>query len=392
MLANVHGKGHEIVYIELIAVVDFSFKRGRSPQCRQASGHVYFHQFALGQGHKIFGGGVAASFKGCPATPREHLSPACEAVLADRERVAAESDSVVSPHGWPHEQSAQQQRSQRTCSDDDSHANHSSSHFACAGRRDPLLAGVCCSAWLGTTYNLSVVSWPPQHRVNASSTDRFYERCETNRRANYLDTIEAGESWWDRTLRDEPRPSSEPEPGRRPRKPAPPRSSFPASLASLPSRSRKPGGARREGQRSGSRKLPVPTEPVNPWAILELMRLRWRGKHEFTTPWRMRSLAVLAVALAAPSGTTITAMCQMSPGQVMGLSMPRVARNWVRKWLRLRQHVFGPVADSQPWLTYADSRGMPRQVGWSSSVALSRGGLPAWRLGKVLASSWPRGT
>lgn len=234
-----------------------------------------------------------------------------------------------------------------------------------------------------------MVNWPPQPRVNASSTDRFYERCESNRRSNYLDTIEAGESWWDRTLRDEPQPSSEPEPVRRPRKPAPPRSSLPESVATLPLRSRKPGGARREGQRSGSRKLPVPTEPVNPWAILELMRLRWRGKHQFTTPWRMRSLAVLAVALAAPPGTTITAMCQMSPGQVMALPMPKVAKVWVTKWLRLRRQVFGQVADLRSWLSYPGSRGMPRQVGWSASVALARAGLPAWRLSKLLSASWP---
>lgn len=158
----------------------------------------------------------------------------------------------------------------------------------------------------------------------------------------------------------------------------------------FPRRSRKPGGRHREGQRSGSRRVPAPTVPVDPYAALKLLQLRWRSKHEFTSLWRLRSLAAVGVALAVPRGMSSVAMCNLREHQVRALPMPPSAMHWVTRWLDLRGGMLGPSRGSLPWLAIPGSRGLPRQVGWSITMAFTRAGLPGWRLGALVRAEWPQ--
>lgn len=157
----------------------------------------------------------------------------------------------------------------------------------------------------------------------------------------------------------------------------------------LPRQSRKPGGRHREGQRSGSRRAPAPTVPVDPYAALELLQLRWRGKYAFTSRWRLRSLAVIGVALAVPVGMPTYALCELRETDVRSLRMPSAAWGWVERWLDLRRAMLGPAGDALSWLAIPGSRGMPRQVGWSITMAFTRAGLPGWRLGALVRAEWP---
>lgn len=152
----------------------------------------------------------------------------------------------------------------------------------------------------------------------------------------------------------------------------------------------KPGGRHRAGQRSGDRKIAVPTVSVDPALVLGVFQRRWRGKHRWTSPWRLRSLAAIAVALSAPHGTTVSAMTRLLPAEVLRLDMPRLPRVWVVRWAAFRRRVLGVGSDREPWLTYTGSRGTPRQVGWSATCTLARAGLPGWRLRQLLRSSGHR--
>jgi hypothetical protein len=159
-------------------------------------------------------------------------------------------------------------------------------------------------------------------------------------------------------------------------------------LAALPPGSRKPGGRHRAGQRSGDRVIPKPTIDVLPDMVLTVFQRRWHGKLPAPAPWRVRALAVIAVAMSLPSGTTTEALCQLRPHEVLALRMPRPAWRWVVKWLELRRRALGDSSDLQPWLAWFGSRGMPRQVSYAATRTLSRAGLPGWRMGKLLRSSW----
>lgn len=159
-------------------------------------------------------------------------------------------------------------------------------------------------------------------------------------------------------------------------------------MAGISPRSRKPGGARREGQRSGSRKIPIPTIPVIPDLVLSAFRRTWASKYPGTGPWRMRGLAVIAVAMSVNHGTTVQGLCGMLPVDILELKMPRAAWKWVMNWLHTRRAFLGSSSDHQPWLTFSNSRGMPKQVGWSACQTLHRAKLPGWRVSKLLKAGW----
>jgi hypothetical protein len=158
---------------------------------------------------------------------------------------------------------------------------------------------------------------------------------------------------------------------------------------SLPWPSRGPGGRHRGHRRSVGRMVPAPTVPVDPALVLEALQRRWRGKHGETLPWRCRGLAVLAVALAVPAGTTTEALVRMMPSEVLELRMPRAAWKWVLRWLRIRRQVLGPGSEYGPWTAFHGSRGMPRMIGWAATRTLDRAHLPGWRFGQLLRSEWP---
>jgi len=202
-----------------------------------------------------------------------------------------------------------------------------------------------------------------------------------------------GETWHDRMLRkhaervsgEEPRPGPRPSAGR----PIAKLSKRARDVrAGIPCQSRKPGGKYREGQRSGSRKIAVPSFPVVPHLVVSVFQRRWRGKYLVTFPWRIRGLAVIAVAMSVPPGTTIEALVRMLPRDVLQLSMPLSAWRWVVHWLHQRRHAMGAKSDDQPWLTFRNSRGTPPQISWAATRTLDRAGLPGWRLSKLLRASW----
>ena len=146
--------------------------------------------------------------------------------------------------------------------------------------------------------------------------------------------------------------------------------------AVLPSRSWSPGGARRHGQRSGDRRIPIPESPVAPELVLSVFTRRWHGKFDRPLPWRIRGLAVIAVAMSVARGTTVPDLCALLPRDVLALAMPAEARRWVVRWVRTRRVAMGASSETQPWLTFARSRGMPRQIGWSVCQTFHRAKLP----------------
>jgi hypothetical protein len=103
----------------------------------------------------------------------------------------------------------------------------------------------------------------------------------------------------------------------------------------------------------------------------------------------MRGLAVIAVAMSAPPGTTLLALCRMLPAEVLALRMPRCAWKWVLRWLHARRAFLGSASDHQPWVTFLGSAGKSKQVGWAACQTLHRAGLPGWRISKILKASWP---
>lgn len=203
-----------------------------------------------------------------------------------------------------------------------------------------------------------------------------------------------GESWLDRVPRRRADRARRSDQQRLPELRQPPRPTNPLSqrarevVQALPSQSRKPGGRRRAGQRSVDRRVPPANCPVMPALVLSAFQRRWRGKLLMTGPWRLRGLAVVAVAMSVRPGTTLAQFCALTPCEVMALRMPRVARGWVTKWLRLHQDTYGDGALSRPWLAWLNSRGRPKQIGWAASQTLHRAGLPGWRLSELLRSSW----
>lgn len=199
----------------------------------------------------------------------------------------------------------------------------------------------------------------------------------------------AGDSWRDQLGRpwDElPRPFQD-RPITLPRQTEPTKIPSPRARAvihSFPRHSRKPGGRYRAGQRSGDRKIPVPIEPVEPSLVLGVFQRRWRGKHRWTSPWRLRALAAIAVALSVPRGSKVVALSGMLPAEVLGLDLAGLPRRWVVRWLSFRRRALGGVAEHESWLSYIGSRGRPRQVGWSVTCTLVRAGLPGWRINQLL--------
>jgi hypothetical protein len=197
---------------------------------------------------------------------------------------------------------------------------------------------------------------------------------------DWLDSVDlSAESWWDKLgkpVHEEPATL----------KPA----ALPVSKAaralkqSFSWRSRKPGGARREGQRSGARKVPLPEDPVDPLSIFAIFGNRWRAKGQEPSVWRTRALALIAVTMSVSRGTSIERLCGLLPGEVLALRMPRSAWKWVIKWIRLRRAVELEESDHGPWLSLGHSRGMPRMMSWAATQTLHRAGLPGWRLGQLL--------
>jgi hypothetical protein len=160
-------------------------------------------------------------------------------------------------------------------------------------------------------------------------------------------------------------------------------------LSALPPRSRKPGGARREGQRSGSRKVPIPTIPVIPDLVLSAFRRTWASKYPGTGPWRMRGLAVIAVAMSANHGTTVQGLCGMLPVDILELKMPRAAWKWVMNWLHTRRAFLGSASDSPAVgdLLRLSPAGRSK-FGWAACQTLHRAQLPGWRVSKLLEAGW----
>lgn len=162
----------------------------------------------------------------------------------------------------------------------------------------------------------------------------------------------------------------------------------PTSIQTLASHSRKPSGAHRAGQRSGERQVSRIDGPVDPWRLLWLLNRRWRGKMLGPNPWRMRGLAVIAVALAAPPGSTTRSLCEMRPGDVLALKMPPRAWLWVLRWLHFRRQILGPTSDHQPWGSSYGSNGVPRQMCWAAMQTQNRRLRCAWSLSQLLRSTW----
>ncbi len=164
-------------------------------------------------------------------------------------------------------------------------------------------------------------------------------------------------------------------------------------VAGILARSRKPGGRHRAGQRAPGRNPPDPAFPVIPELVLRVLRRKWRTKSGAPNPYRVRSLAALAVAMAVPRGTTMLEFCRMLPDEVLRLPIPREGRRWLRRWFRIREHWLDAVQNAATsWLALPPmSRGMARMVGWGVQQTLHRGGAPAWRIGRLLRASWGSG-
>jgi hypothetical protein len=158
----------------------------------------------------------------------------------------------------------------------------------------------------------------------------------------------------------------------------------------VPRRSWRPGGAKRSSQRSGDRVVPPTRLPVNHVVVLEVLRRPWFvSRTSQSSIWRVRGLAVLAVALAVPRGTTTVALASMLPADIRALSMPPEARRWVNEWLAARQRLFVAGADCTPWTSWPGSNGKPRALSWAATRTLDRAGAPGWRLSQLLrAARW----
>ncbi len=124
-----------------------------------------------------------------------------------------------------------------------------------------------------------------------------------------------------------------------------------------------------------------------------MLQRPWGTRNGQPNPYRVRSLAVLAVALAAPPGTTTIALASMLPKQVRALRIPRAGWRWVKRWFRIRSECLpGYLGEESPWVALPPmSRGMPRMIDWGIRQTLHRGGAPAWSLKALLrASVWER--
>jgi hypothetical protein len=203
-----------------------------------------------------------------------------------------------------------------------------------------------------------------------------------------------GQSWHERMLRRQSERADQAEKLARqhaanaqPRRPAQALSKAASDvLAALPPRSRKPGGRHRAGQRAPGRNPPAPSLPVIPALVLGVLRREWQTESGAPNPYRVRSLAALAVALAVPRGTTTLELCRMLPHEVLRLPIPREGGRWLQRWFRIRAHWLDVAqGETTPWLALPPmSRGVPRMIGWGVQQTLHRAGLPAWRLGQLL--------
>jgi hypothetical protein len=157
-------------------------------------------------------------------------------------------------------------------------------------------------------------------------------------------------------------------------------------VAGILARSRKPGGRHRAGQRAPGRNPPAPVLPVIPELVLGVLRRQWRTASGAPNPYRVRSLAGLAVAMAVPRGTTTLEFCRMLPDEVLRMTVPREGRRWLKRWFRIRAHwLDANQLETTPWLALPPmSRGMPRMIGWGVQQTFHRAGVPAWRLGQLL--------
>lgn len=157
-------------------------------------------------------------------------------------------------------------------------------------------------------------------------------------------------------------------------------------VATLPLRSRKPGGRHRAGQRAPGRCPPPPTIPVIPDVVLGVLRRGWLTPDGAPNVYRVRALAAIAVAMAAPKGTTTIGLCRMLPHEVRRLPIPTEGRRWLKRWFKIREHWLDRVRDeATPWLALPPmSRGMPRMIGWAMTQTLHRAKAPAWRARELL--------
>lgn len=165
----------------------------------------------------------------------------------------------------------------------------------------------------------------------------------------------------------------------------------PGVPAGIKPESRKPGGRHRAGQRAPGRCPPNPRTEVDPRVILGVLKRSWLTSSGEPNLWRVRGLAVIAVALASPAGTTSLDLAAMSPADVWMLPMPASGRRWVRRWLRVRSHfVSGGQAELSSWVAAPPaSNGRARMIGWAASQTLHRARAPAWRIGSLLKATWP---
>ena len=157
-----------------------------------------------------------------------------------------------------------------------------------------------------------------------------------------------------------------------------------ALRATFPLGTRKPGGRDRAGQRSAGRRIPKPFVPVDPYAVETIFGRRWDAKGRQPSVWRVRGLALVAVAMSVARGTTILRLCSMQPAEVLGLAMPKPAWRWVLKWLGMRRACETAASDQEPWLAIGHSRGTWKQMSWLATRTLDRAGLPGWRLCQLL--------
>lgn len=156
------------------------------------------------------------------------------------------------------------------------------------------------------------------------------------------------------------------------------------TLSQIPPHSRKPGGSRRRGQRTGDRFIPQAEQPVDLAMIDWVLNRPWRVGGYEPSIWRTRGLAVLAIATCVPRSTTTLELAAMLPAQVRELPLSRIGRRWVETWLTTRRRVLGASADQEPWATFPGSRGRPRMLSWLATRTLDRAGAPGWRLSQLL--------
>jgi hypothetical protein len=136
--------------------------------------------------------------------------------------------------------------------------------------------------------------------------------------------------------------------------------------------------------------VPPTRLPVNHAIVLEVLRRPWVVQRiEQPSPWRIRGLAVLAIALAVPRGTTVSGLAAMLPASIRALSMPPEGWRWVNEWLSARERVFLGTSTSAPWASWIGSQGTTRALSWSATRTLDRAEAPGWRLHQLLrAERW----